>query len=42
MKKGDVLSGKRRACQKKVAIAPFDGIFSAHGMLWIEISFHYL
>lgn len=32
MKKGDVLFGKRRAYQKKVAIAPFDGIFSAHGM----------
>lgn len=30
MKKGDVLFGKRRAYQKKVAIAPFDGIFSAH------------
>lgn len=33
MKKGDVLFGKRRAYQKKVAIAPFDGIFSAHGMI---------
>ena len=33
MKKGDVLFGKRRAYQKKVAIAPFDGIFSAHGMV---------
>ena len=32
MKKGDVLFGKRRAYQKKVAIAPFDGI-SAHGMV---------
>ena len=31
--KGDVLFGKRRAYQKKVAIAPFDGIFSAHGMV---------
>ena len=30
---GDVLFGKRRAYQKKVAIAPFDGIFSAHGMV---------
>jgi len=28
-----VLFGKRRAYQKKVAIAPFDGIFSAHGMV---------
>lgn len=33
MKKGDILFGKRRAYQKKVAIAPFDGIFSAHGMV---------
>ena len=33
MKKGDVLFGKRRAYQKKVAIAPFDGIFSAHGFV---------
>ena len=32
MHKGDVLFGKRRAYQKKVAIAPFDGIFSAHGI----------
>ena len=31
MKKGDILFGKRRAYQKKVGIAPFDGIFSAHG-----------
>ena len=33
MKKGDVLFGRRRAYQRKVAIAPFDGIFSAHGMV---------
>lgn len=33
MHKGDVLFGKRRAYQKKVAVAPFDGIFSAHGMV---------
>ena len=33
MRKGDVLFGKRRAYQKKVATAPFDGIFSAHGMV---------
>lgn len=33
MRKGDVIFGKRRAYQKKVAIAPFDGIFSAHGMV---------
>lgn len=31
--KGDILFGKRRAYQRKVAIAPFDGIFSAHGMV---------
>ena len=33
MKKGDVLFGRRRAYQKKAGIAPFDGIFSAHGMV---------
>lgn len=33
MKKGDLLFGRRRAYQRKVAIAPFDGIFSAHGMV---------
>ena len=33
MQKGDVLFGKRRAYQKKVGIAPFNGIFSAHGMV---------
>lgn len=33
MREGDVLFGKRRAYQKKVAISPFDGIFSAHGMV---------
>jgi type I restriction enzyme S subunit len=33
MQKGDVLFGKRRAYQRKLAIAPFDGIFSAHGMV---------
>lgn len=33
MRKGDVLFGKRRAYQRKLAIAPFDGIFSAHGMV---------
>lgn len=33
MKKGDVLFGKRRAYQRKVAIAPIDGIFSAHGLV---------
>lgn len=33
MQKDDVLFGKRRAYQRKVGIAPFDGIFSAHGMV---------
>lgn len=33
MKRGDILFGKRRAYQRKVGIAPFDGIFSAHGMV---------
>lgn len=33
MKEGDILFGKRRAYQRKVGIAPFDGIFSAHGMV---------
>ncbi len=33
MRKGDVLFGKRRAYQRKIGIAPFDGIFSAHGMV---------
>ena len=33
MREGDVLFGRRRAYQKKVGIAPFDGIFSAHGMV---------
>ena len=40
MKKGDVLFGRRRAYQRKVGIAPFDGIFSAHGMVlrpWPEV-----
>lgn len=33
IKKGDVLFGKRRAYQRKVAISPVDGVFSAHGMV---------
>ena len=32
-RKGDVLFGRRRAYLKKAAVAPFDGIFSAHGMV---------
>jgi type I restriction enzyme S subunit len=33
MKKGDILFGKRNTYLKRVAIAPFDGLFSAHGMV---------
>ncbi|WP_095499385.1 restriction endonuclease subunit S [Paraferrimonas haliotis] len=33
MKKGDILFAKRNAYLRRVAIAPFDGIFSAHGMV---------
>lgn len=33
MKKGDVLLGKRNAYLRRAAIAPHDGIFSAHGMI---------
>lgn len=33
MRKGDVLLGKRNAYLRRAAIAPFDGIFSAHGMV---------
>jgi type I restriction enzyme, S subunit len=33
MKKGDVLFGRRNAYLRRAAIAPFDGIFSAHGMV---------
>jgi type I restriction enzyme, S subunit len=33
IKKGDVLFGRRNAYLKRAAIAPFDGIFSAHGMV---------
>ncbi len=33
MKKGDILFAKRNAYLKRVAVAPFDGIFSAHGMV---------
>ncbi len=33
MKKGDILFAKRNAYLKRVALAPFDGIFSAHGMV---------
>jgi type I restriction enzyme, S subunit len=33
MRKGDILFAKRNAYLRRVAIAPFDGIFSAHGMV---------
>lgn len=33
MKKGDILFAKRNAYLKRVALAPFDGLFSAHGMV---------
>lgn len=33
MKKGEILFAKRNAYLKRVAVAPFDGIFSAHGMV---------
>lgn len=34
IKQGDVLFAKRNAYLKRAAIAPFDGIFSAHGMVF--------
>lgn len=33
MSKGDVLLGKRNAYLRRAAIAPHDGLFSAHGMI---------
>lgn len=33
MEKGDILFGKRNAYLKRAAIAPHDGLFSAHGMI---------
>jgi type I restriction enzyme S subunit len=33
MRKGDILFGRRNAYLKRVAIAPHDGLFSAHGMI---------
>ncbi len=33
MHKGDILFGKRNAYLKRAAIAPHDGLFSAHGMV---------
>jgi len=32
-KKGDVIFGRRRAYQRKLAVAEFDGICSAHAMV---------
>ncbi len=37
VKQGQIIFGKRRAYQKKVAIAPFDCICSAHAMVLEEI-----
>lgn len=34
MKKGDILFGRRNAYLKRAAIAPHDGLFSAHGMIF--------
>lgn len=34
MHKGDVLFGRRNTYLRRVAIAPHDGFFSAHGMIW--------
>ena len=34
MKKGDLLFGKRNTYLRRAAIAPHDGIFSAHGMIF--------
>lgn len=34
MRKGDVLFGKRNAYLRRAAIAPHDGAFSAHGMVF--------
>ena len=33
MKKGDILFARRNAYLRRVSIAPFDGVFSAHGMV---------
>lgn len=33
MKEGDVLFARRNAYIRRVAVAPFDGVFSAHGMI---------
>ena len=34
MKKGDILFGRRNTYLRRVAIAPHDGLFSAHGMIF--------
>lgn len=34
MKKGDILFGRRNTYLRRAAIAPHDGIFSAHGMIF--------
>jgi len=37
MKKGDLLFAKRNAYLRRIAIAPHDGLFSAHGMIFRPI-----
>lgn len=34
MRKGDILFGRRNTYLRRAAIAPYDGIFSAHGMIF--------
>ena len=34
MKKGDILFGRRNTYLRRVAVAPHDGLFSAHGMIF--------
>ena len=34
MRKGDILFGRRNTYLRRAAIAPHDGIFSAHGMIF--------
>ena len=40
MKKGDILFGRRNTYLRRVAIAPHDGLFSAHGMIFRAKSEH--
>ena len=34
MQKGDILFGRRNTYLRRVSIAPHDGLFSAHGMIF--------